>query len=94
MRLPKFEYLSPQTVDKLMQRNKIDKGIYLVHVQALKDKVLVASDILEFHIDPPGENPSQVTATTISLIAVLASIITPLILTKKASKELHQRNVL
>jgi len=81
-----YEYLSPQTIEKLMQRNKIDKGVYLVHVQVLRDKVPVASDIIEFHIDPPGGDTSRVSATAIALIAVLASAITPLILTKKVFK--------
>lgn len=78
-----YEWKSPQTIKRLMLSKKINKGVYLVHVQASHNGVPVASDILEFHIDPPGKNPTSNATIAVIIIAVLASIITPLILVKQ-----------
>ena len=78
-----YEWKSPQTIRNLMLNKKIDKGIYLVHVQALIGEEPVASDVMMFHIDPPGEDPVSMTALIIAVMAVLASVMTPLILVKQ-----------
>ena len=87
-----YEYQSPQDIERLMQRGKIDKGIYLVHVQALRNEVPIASDIIEFHIDPPGESMSSATVIIIAIIAVLFSTITPLILMKSEYRKVKPSN--
>jgi hypothetical protein len=80
-----YEWKSPKTIRSLMLANKIKKGVYLVHVQASNNGQPIASDILEFHIDPPGEDFMSLTTIAIAVIALLASIITPLILVKQGT---------
>lgn len=47
-----YEVESLKTIDKL----KLDKGIYLVHIKASYEDGPMATDIIEFHIDPPTHN--------------------------------------
>jgi len=63
-----YEWQSADTIKKL-EKDGFTKGIYLVHVQASHQGGPMASDILEFHIDPPGDD---VTFPTVPLIALLA----------------------
>ena len=54
-----YEWATTATVFDLIKRDKLEKGVYLVHVHASSEGGLTASDILQFHIDPPGEEPVQ-----------------------------------
>jgi len=49
-----YEWQSSETIKKL----GLEKGVYLVHVKA-SHLGATTSGILEFHIDPPGEEPVQ-----------------------------------
>ena len=50
-----YEWESAETIRKL----RLEKGVYLVHVTVSSEGSLTTSDILAFHIDPPGEDPMQ-----------------------------------
>ena len=50
-----YEWESSDTIMAL----QLEKGVYLVHAQASVRKSPIASDILEFHIDPPAEGASS-----------------------------------
>jgi len=51
-----YEWESSDTIEKL----QLEKGVYLVHAMASYRGSPTASDILEFHIDPPAEIPSDI----------------------------------
>jgi len=50
-----YEWESEETIKRL----RLEKGVYLVHVTVSSEGSLTTSDILAFHIDPPGEDPMQ-----------------------------------
>jgi len=50
-----YEWESEETIKRL----RLEKGVYLVHVTVSSQGSLTTSDILAFHIDPPGEDPMQ-----------------------------------
>ena len=74
-----YEWQSDDTIEKLAKIG-YTKGIYLVHVQASHQGGPVASDIIEFHIDPPGEDPIYSYILIIAVIAIYASVMNTLIL--------------
>jgi hypothetical protein len=47
-----YEWESSDTIERL----QLQKGVYLVHAQASRGGSPTASDILEFHIDPPSDS--------------------------------------
>ena len=86
-----YEWESDQTIHMLMRRGILKKGVYVVHVRASLHGGPIASDILEFHIDPPAEDFMPTTTLVVAIIALLASIVTPLILFKQHIKRLYTR---
>lgn len=89
-----YEWQSQDTIEELSKEEGIfTKGIYLVHVQASHHGGPVASDILEFHIDPPGEDFTFPTVPIIALIALCVSLGNTLILLKPSIKRRFQRTV-
>jgi hypothetical protein len=84
-----YEWESPQTIRRLMRNGQINKGVYLAHARASFNGGPIAADILEFHIDPPGEDVVPLTLI-IAIIALLISIVTPLVLFRQHIKRLFQ----
>jgi len=86
-----YEWASPQTIRKLMMTGKLEKGVYLAHVRASVNGGPTASDVLLFHIDPPGEDFVPPTSLIVAIFALLVSIVAPLIIFKQQRKQLSQR---
>jgi len=76
-----YEWQSADTIKKL-EKDGFTKGIYLVHVQASHQGGPMASDILEFHIDPPGDDVAFPTVPLIALLALSVSLANTWILWK------------
>ena len=68
-----YQWGSAKTIRQLMSARQLRKGIYLVHVQASYRGGPIATDILEFHIDPPSEEPIQ--SHTILLFVMIGAVI-------------------
>ena len=71
-----YEWQSTETIRRLMRHRKLRKGVYLVHAQASYRGGPIATDILEFHIDPPLEEPVQLHTILLSVMvgALVAAI--------------------
>ena len=73
-----YEWESAKTIRKLMWRRQLRKGVYLVYVQASYKGGPTATDILEFHIDPPQEQPIEpeimLLVTMIGIVGIIASV--------------------
>jgi len=65
-----YEWESEGTIQQL----HLEKGVYLAHVNASSEGSLVASDIIEFHIDPPSEEPVQLHLILLSVLATAISV--------------------
>jgi len=65
-----YEWESEGTIQQL----RLEKGVYLAHVNASSEGSLVASDIIEFHIDPPSEEPVQLHLILLSVLATAISV--------------------
>ena len=65
-----YEWESEETIQQL----RLEKGVYLAHVNASSEGSLVASDIIEFHIDPPSEEPVQLHLILLSVLATAISV--------------------
>lgn len=70
-----YEWNSTKTVKELITRGPLSEGVYLVHVQASYEGGPVATDILEFHIDPLGEEPIQLQTILLLLMAAALMIV-------------------
>jgi len=71
-----YEWKSAKTIGQLMSHRQLRKGIYLVHVQASYHGRPIATDILEFHIDPPFEEPIELhTILLLFMVGVLVTVI-------------------
>jgi hypothetical protein len=75
-----YEWQSVDTISAL--ENEFGKGIYLVHVQASYLGGPMASDILEFHIDPIEADLMPLTAFILAITSLTVSIVTLLISSK------------
>jgi len=84
-----YEWESSDTIEKL----QLLKGVYLVHVQVSRGGSPAASDILEFHIDPPAEGLSDVPLYYLILpaIASAAVVVTLLLRRTRGKGEKHSR---
>lgn len=73
-----YEWKSAKTIRQLMSHRQLRKGIYLVHVQASYYGGPTATDILEFHIDPPQEQlielKTMLLVTMIGIVGLIASV--------------------
>ncbi len=69
-----YEWESEKTIRLL----RLEKGVYLAHVTASLQGGQTASDILEFHIDPPQDQPIELktllTVTVIGVVAIITSV--------------------
>jgi len=65
-----YEWESEETIQQL----RLAKGVYLAHVNASSEGSLIASDIIEFHIDPPSEEPVQLHLILLSVLAITISV--------------------
>jgi len=65
-----YEWESEETIRKL----RLEKGVYLTHATASSEGSLTASDILEFHIDPPPEESVQLYLILLFVLAVALMI--------------------
>ncbi len=72
-----YEWQSDETIRQLMGNRQLRKGVYLVHVQAAYQRGPTATDILEFHIDPLPENPTQL--HTILMFVLAGALVTTII---------------
>jgi len=71
-----YEWESATTIKQLMKKGQLHKGVYLVYVQASFKESSIATDILEFHIDPPFEEPIQLhTILLLTMVGVLVTVI-------------------
>ena len=71
-----YMWESTETIMNLMKDRQIHKGVYIVHVQASYQEGPIAADVLEFHIDPPFEEPVQLhTILSLILLGALMTII-------------------
>ena len=72
-----YEWETTETIRQLMSHRRLSKGVYLAHVQASYGGGPTATDILEFHIDPPQEQPielkTMLLVTMIGIIGIIAS---------------------
>lgn len=73
-----YEWTSSRTIKEL----GLQKGVYLVRVQASYRSGPMAHDILLFHIDPPAEGNSEMLYYVAFIVVVLASA-TGLVLRKR-----------
>ncbi|MFQ5758332.1 MAG: PKD domain-containing protein, partial [Candidatus Bathyarchaeia archaeon] len=91
-----YEWQSDKTIQELMQGkysvDKLEKGIYLAYARAAFKGGPVATDILEFHIDPPLEEPIQL--HTILLAVIVGALVTVisgwLIYYRRLARKRHQ----
>ncbi len=86
-----YEWKSQKTIRQL----RLQKGVYLVHVQASWQGGPTASDILEFHVDPPAGGTNQ-TLYHIAFTAVALVGLAGLILNRRkiadTLRKLNRRN--
>jgi len=73
-----YEWQSTETIRRLMRHRKLRKGVYLVHAKASYKRGPTTTDILEFHIDPPQEQPIELKTillvTMIGIVGIMASV--------------------
>jgi len=69
-----YEWESTGTILQLMSARQLHKGVYLAQVQASHREGPIATDILEFHIDPPLEEPIQL--HTVLLFVMVGALVT------------------
>jgi parallel beta-helix repeat protein len=87
-----YEWESNETIRRLMITRQLRKGVYLVHVQASYQGGPIASDISEFHIDPPTEETTSIPIHYAFSAIVLAGV-AGLILFRRRIRSLFRRAV-
>jgi len=66
-----YEWESDAMICELKELQELEDGVYLVCAQASYHGVPVASDILEFHIDPPSEGTVPLSYYAIAFILLV-----------------------
>lgn len=87
-----YEWESSETIYQM----KLENGVYLVYVKASVNKGSETTDILQFHIDPPFEEPIQLhTILLFVIVGVLVTVISVWYIDhrKLAKKKQLQRKV-
>jgi hypothetical protein len=86
-----YEWESSDTIERL----QLAKGVYLVHVEASRGGSPAASDILEFHIDPPADGSSGIPLfyLVLPLVASATAVAALLLRRKRFKNEKHPRTI-
>jgi len=85
-----YEWESDATICELKELQELEDGIYLVYAQASCHGVPMASDILEFHIDPPSEGTVPLVYYAIAFI-LLVGVAGTVLLRKLRQTSTQQR---
>ena len=85
-----YQWESENTIRRL----RLEKGIYLVHVQASYRGGPTASDMLQFHIDPPAENSSgfPIHYYTLAISVILACALGFIVYRRFTDRSYQQQN--
>ncbi len=88
-----YEWVSNGTILDMIQENRLKPGIYVAHIKAQAGQSTIASDILQFHVDPPTENLGQSEPQNPDPVLTRISVIAGLLLIAICLIALHKTRV-